>query len=413
MLLGPRSDVGSGPSGQPVRMDRLAPLLDALDLDVDPGRARITGTDPVLPCRYPLAESAAAILAAIGLAAGRTTVDVDVRHAGALLRGFLDQIVDGDVLDPDPTSQLPGIGLHPTGDGRLVQVYGYGDLLEPTEAVLAAGPWVDADALADALAQAGAPGAVVRSAAEWDAHPQGQALGALPVVSLERIGDAPPEPAPPVPHVLDLSRLVAGPACGRTLAEHGAVVTQVAAPGLPVVHRALVDTALDKRRVEAALEDVDPAGADVFLQNAAPGSFERKGLGAGAVAARRPGIVYVSISGYGHVGPWAGRRAFEPLAQASTGWVDDHGGTIVPALPCDYATGFLAALGVLVALRRRAQEGGSWHVRTSLCRTAMWFRDQPGRYDPAAAIDLGARATADLRETRRTEFGVVEALRAP
>lgn len=437
---------------------RLRALLQDLGLGLDADAATFTGADPVLPCRYPVGESAAAVMAAIGLAADRLaggaprTVSVDVRHAAAHLRGFLDQRIDGEVLDADPTGRLPLVGLYRASDGGWVQTYGlFPSLRAPTLAVLGLPDDADPDRaamaaavarypghaadLAEALNAAGAPAALVLSREAWDAHPQGRALHALPPVLVERIGDAPPSPprggldgrSRPLAglRVLDLTRILAGPACGRTLAEHGADVLALSAPRLPTVRRAWIDTAVGKRAaaLDFASSDDRPrldallADADVFLQNARPGAFARRGLGAEAVAERRPGIVYVSIDTYGQgggEGPWAGRPGFEPLAQASTGWALEHAiddePKIVPALPCDYATGYLAALGVLDALARRATEGGSWHVRASLCRTAMWLRDQPGRVDPAGAIPLGAADTLALRRAMTGPFGVVDHL---
>jgi len=458
---------------------RLVALLAELGLDIDAGAATIDGRDPVLACRYPLGESAAAVHAAIGLASaalgedrglGAQTVAVDVHHAAASLRGFLDQVVDGETLDPDPTGRLAGVGLFEARDG-WVQTYGaFPPLKERTLGVLgcaddraaiarAVGSW-GADELVEALVAAGAPGATVGTAEAWEAHGQGRALRSLPVVVVERIGDAPPEPLPALGpsrsgappgwaqvatgsgsaattgdagargarpldgvRVLDLTRIIAGPACGRTLAEHGADVLQVGSGRLHAVRRAAIETSPGKRATELHLgDDGDRAEleallsqADVLCQNARPGVFERRGLGAERLAEVRPGIVYVSTDTYGHVGPWRSRPGFEPLAQSSTGWADEHRDadgrpTIVPALPCDYATGFLAALGTMVALRRRATEGGSWHVRTSLARTAMWFRDQPGRVKPAGAPGTLAAATADRRIRLDGPFGVVDQL---
>ncbi|MEV4418468.1 CoA transferase [Patulibacter sp. NPDC049589] len=429
---------------------RLRALLQELRLDLPAAAATIRGADPVLACRYPLGEAAAAVHAAVGLQAARIgedrglapqTVAVDVAHAAASLRGFLDQVVDGETLDPDPTGRLPGVGLF-AAQGGWVQTYGaFPPLRERTLGVLrcdddrgaiarAVAGW-DADALVDALVDAGAPGATVGTAAEWEASDQGRALRALPLVVLERIGDAPPEPFPalrdPRPldgvRVLDLTRIIAGPACGRTLAEHGAEVLQIASPRLHSVRRAAIETSPGKRVVHldltdpgslAALRALVPA-ADVLCQNARPGALGRRGLGAEQLAELRPGIVYVSTDTYGHVGPWRLRPGFEPLAQAGVGWADEHRDaegrpTIVPALPCDYATGYLAALGAMAALRRRVIEGGSWHVRTSLARTAMWFRDQEGRVDPAGAPGTPAAATAGRRIRLDGGFGAVDQL---
>lgn len=466
---GTGESVGAVPHRPPTGASRLVALLVELGLAPDDGgAARITGSDPVLACRYPLGESAAAVHAALGLTAARLgedrglgpqSVDVDVRHAAASLRGFLDQVVDGEVLDPDPTARLPGVGLFRARDG-WVQTYGaFPPLKERTVGVLgcrairdevaaAVARW-DADALVEALVAAGAPAARVGTAAAWEEHPQGRALRALPLVLIERIGDAPPEPLPPLigdpsagagererpaprddgarpldgVRVLDLTRIIAGPACSRTLAEHGADVLQIASPRLHHVRRAAIETTPGKRVAALDLTDGSDRArlrallprTDVLCQNARPGVLDRRGLGPEHLAELRPGVVYVSTDTYGHVGPWRTRPGFEPLAQASTGWADEHrdadgAPAIVPALPCDYATGYLAALGTLIALRRRAVEGGSWHVRTSLARTAMWLRDQPGRHDPADAPGTPASATADLRVRLDGPFGAVEQL---
>ena len=111
--------------------------------------------------------------------------------------------------------------------------------------------------------------------------------------------------------------------------------------------------------------------------------MQRRGLGPDELAARRPGIVYVSMSCYGDVGPWRERPGWEQLAQTVTGIAAVQGGdgppVLIPAAACDYTTGFLAALGTMVALWRRSHEGGSYHVRASLCQTGMWFATRAPR----------------------------------
>ncbi|MSW52502.1 MAG: hypothetical protein F2817_16640, partial [Actinobacteria bacterium] len=183
---------------------RLAALLVELGLPAG-GRATLRGRDPVLACRYPVGEAATAIHAALGLASAALAEDrglppqevaVDVRHAAASLRGFLDQVVDGETLDPDPTGRLPAVGLFEARDG-WVQTYGaFPPLLGRTLDVLGcdadrrsiarAVAARHADELVDALLAAGAPGATVLRADAWEAHPQGRALRALPVVLVER-----------------------------------------------------------------------------------------------------------------------------------------------------------------------------------------------------------------------------------
>jgi hypothetical protein len=81
---------------------------------------------------------------------------------------------------------------------------------------------------------------------------------------------------------------------------------------------------------------------------------------------------------------------------------------LLPAAACDYTTGYLAALGVIEALRRRAAEGGSWHVQASLCQTAGWIQTAGARCDPAAAT--GLPDLARWMQSSTTPEGVLEHL---
>jgi len=128
----------------------------------------------------------------------------------------------------------------------------------------------------------------------------------------------------------------------------------------------------------------------------------------GRVAALRPGIIYVSINCYGHVGPWVDRRGWEGLAQVTTGLAVQQGPQaeprLAPASVCDYLTGYLAAHGVMEALARRAVEGGSWHVRASLCQTGMWLARLGGPVDLSQA-PAEPDEFVDLLVERETPFG--------
>ena len=115
----------------------------------------------------------------------------------------------------------------------------------------------------------------------------------------------------------------------------------------------------------------------------------------------------MSINCYGHEGPWRERPGWEQLAQTVTGIAAVQGSPerpqLIPAAPCDYTTGYLAAYGTMVALAKRATEGGSWHVRASLCQTAMWIERVGAICDPAAAAGIGD--PADLMMQSETLFG--------
>ena len=386
----------------------------------DAARDDIVGADPVLASPFPLGEVAATALAASGRAAAslwalRTgeaqRVRVDVRAAAASLLGFALQTLDG--VTPQRTALgNPLVDLYECGDGRWIHLHGsFPDLAARTRRVIGEGDDIaalvkrwDAQELEDALAEASTCGAMVRTADEWAAHPQHAAIEPLARVSVRKIGDAPPEPVGdglrPLGGVraLDLTRVLAGPACGRTLASHGADVLLLNKEGMPNVPAFVLDTSHGKRSAYLDLDrepDVLRAlvrDADVFTNGYRGGALDRRGFGAEDVAAMRPGIVYVSISCYGDTGPWRERRGWEQLAQSVSGIAHVQGGDdrprLVPAAACDYTTGYLAAAGAMTALALRATEGGSWHVQASLCQTAEWIVAEGARCDPAQATGM-------------------------
>ena len=215
--------------------------------------------------------------------------------------------------------------------------------------------------------------------------------------------------------MLDLTRVLAGPTTGRTLASHGADVLLVNAPQLPNVLPFVVDTSHGKRSTLLDLGVAEDAArlralardADVFVNGYRSGALERHGFGPEDLAALRPGIVYVSVNCYGNQGPWAARPGWEQLAQTVTGIAvgDDPMArpALIPAAACDYTTGYLTALGVMGALHRRATEGGSWHVQTSLVQTAMWLNRlgrvlRPGRGE---RVRRHRRSARDFRQRLR------------
>lgn len=417
------------------RMDRAAieHALRLAGLALPPeSDVTIEGNDPVLRSPHHLAEAAAVARALTGIAAsevwrtrtGRSqAVHVDARHAAASLRSYQRlEFLDG---QPEAAKQrvraLAMTDIFDTADGRHVQLHGsFNDAPKvldvlglpqdaTTEQLAATVRTWDAFALEAALIEQRLCGAVVRTRDEWAEHPQGRAIAALPAVSITKIGDAPPEPLPEGPRplsgvrVLDLTRVLAGPTCARTLAEHGADVLHVASPHLGTTGLFEVDTGFGKRQAFIDLDDPSQAErllelvrtGDVFSQGFRLGTLARRGLGPEALARLRPGIVYVSENCYGHTGPWAERPGWEQLAQAATGMEAREGRAapdgrprLAPAAVNDYSTGYLAAYGAMTALARRAEEGGSWLVQVSLSQTSMWYQRLGDDCDPAAA-DLG------------------------
>ena len=122
------------------------------------------------------------------------------------------------------------------------------------------------------------------------------------------------------------------------------------------------------------------AEADIFSQGYRPRALAALGFSPEDAARINPGIVYVSLSAYGHAGPWAERRGFDSLVQTSTGFNHAEGQAAgvdgpkeLPAQMLDHATGYLMAFGAMMAKARQSREGGSWHVRVSLAQTGRWL----------------------------------------
>jgi crotonobetainyl-CoA:carnitine CoA-transferase CaiB-like acyl-CoA transferase len=408
----------------------------------------LTGGDPVLPGTFRITAAALATIGAAGLAAAelwrlrtgrRQQVAVDARDATAAFRSERYLRIDGQA-PPDPWH--PVSGFHRAGDGRFIQLHcnfphhldGAVHLLgcPPTrEAAAAAIAGWKAPELEDALAAAGMCAGMIRTREEWRAHPQGQAVAGVPLLEIARIGDSPAEPAGagdrPLSgvRVLDLTRVIAGPVCGRTLAEHGADVMLVTAGHLPSIDTLVVDTGRGKLSARLDLRqrgDLERLrglvrGADVFCQSYRPGTLAARGLSPDELARLRPGIIYVTLSAYGHDGPWRDRRGFDSLVQSVSGIAHEGGLAAggerprhLPAQALDHATGYLAAFGAMVALARRAREGGSHLVRVSLAATGRWI-DGLGRVDGRTRPDLTLAAIDDLLETSDTPFGRVRHVR--
>lgn len=183
--------------------------------------------------------------------------------------------------------------------------------------------------------------------------------------------------------VVDLTQILAGPSAGRILVEFGADVVKINSPQRRVgahgfVNRGKRTVLLDVKSSQGQqvlwrlIED-----ADVLTHNFPERTAERYGLGYEHVRARRPDIVYVSVSCYGYGGPWAGRRGYETQGQAATGIMTRAGGDGKPAVLgpynlLDYGTGAMAAFATALGLYHREVTGAGQQVRTSLTQTGVY-----------------------------------------
>lgn len=412
--------------------------LDSLDL---------SGTDPVLPSSFAVGTAAQTGIAAAALAAcelghvrgqARQRVGVDMLHAALECEGSFS--VDGQTPDAwDPFSGLYAcsdgwVRVHANfahhRDGALALLGLSATTAQRADAERALRHWKALE-FEHAAAERGLVVSALRSFSEWDAHPHAKAIAAQPLLTLERIGDAPPLKLPPLRadqlplsgmRVLDLTRIVAGPVAGRTLAALGADVLLVNSPHLPNI-ALIAESSRGKLSCHLDLHAPDDrqamdalvAGADVFIQGYRPGGLEALGYGAHALAERRPGVIVVSLSAYGEQGPWGQRRGFDSLVQAATGFnlaeAEAARAAKPQALPMqilDHASGYLMAFATAAAKARQLQEGGSWHVRVSLAQTAHWLRSL-GRVASGFAVAEPDRQP--YLETYASGFGSLVAVR--
>jgi crotonobetainyl-CoA:carnitine CoA-transferase CaiB-like acyl-CoA transferase len=395
--------------------------------------AILRGSDPVFPIPYRVAQAGAAAIAACGIAAadlwriktGRSqTLTVDARAAAAALRSNRYLRIDGSV-PVRPTS--PVTGYYPVKEGRWIYLHcDFSNLRHRNLGVLGAAPdpasvaaqaarW-DGLELEKAIFAAGGCGSLVRSEAQWNALPQAIAVQATSLLEIVQIGESPVEPLPagdrPLSgiRVLDLTRVLAGPTGARTLAEHGADVLKISREGLPDSGLFDYDTGLGKLSAYLDLRETGQMETlkslirtgDIFSQSYRPGALAARGLSPQALAAIRPGIVYLTLSAWGHTGPWSGRRGYDTVVQGANGMAYRPGNArpeFMPVSAQDYIAGYLMAYGAMVALGRRARQGGSWMVRVSLARVGQWIRAhgmQPAGSFESCSKELAAEELRSL-----------------
>ncbi|WP_375413821.1 CoA transferase [uncultured Bradyrhizobium sp.] len=416
-------------------------------------RVTLTGDEPQLPSSFRVAAAAQVSIAAAGLAAANNwrlrsgqsqDVTVDMRHAVVECRSERYLRVDG--KPPGPAWDAIA-GIYNTGDGRFVRLHTnfphhrdavcevLGCKPERDEVQAALLRW-DGEAFETAAYARGGVVAMMRSHDEWSALPHAQALAELPPICIEKIGEAEPRPWPPGDRplagvrVLDLSRVIAGPVAGRTLAVHGADVMLISSPTLPSIPWLTIDTGRGKLTSFVDLKagpgrDVLRgllAQTDIFSQGYRPAAIAALGFSPRDAARISPGIVYVSLSAYGHAGSstssWAARRGFDSLVQTATGFNHAEGAAAglagpkeLPAQMLDHATGYMMAFGAMMAKARQSREGGSWHVRVSLAQTGRWLWGLGRVADGFATEDLRGESIAPFIEETSSGFGALRSVR--
>ncbi len=407
------------------------------------------GCDPVIPSSFLIGTAAQASIAAATLAASQLwqlrnnqsqQASVDMRHAAAEFRSERYLRVNG---NPPPELWDKIAGIYQTGDGRWVRLHtnfphhrnGMLKLL---------GCEYDRSAVHKSLLNWTAPelenqanslgllATMMRSREEWRAHEQGRALDKMPLFTIEKTGEAPARSLRPSARplgnirVVDLTRVIAGPVCGRTLAAHGAEVMRITAKHLPFMAPLIIDNGRGKLSAYLDLRTARGKsqfrklliGSDIFIQGYRPGVIASFGFSPRELAEIKPGIVTASLSAYGNQGPWDNRRGFDSLVQMATGINDEETKAfktkepkVLPCQALDHAAGFILSFAVMIALHRQTTIGGSWHVSTSLAQAGRWIEDLGRLPQGQKCPDPELEDVADFLETAPSGFGNLSAVK--
>jgi hypothetical protein len=285
----------------------------------------------------------------------------------------------------------------------------------------------------------GAVIAALRSFDEWDAHPQSSAVSDS-LISLQRLTDTKPcilsgldvtrgDKCLRGLRVVEMSRVIAAPVAGKTLAAHGADVLWITSPTLPDQPALDRDLARGKRTVRLNIKQAADKEkllellrtADVFIQSFRPGSLATQGLSREELMKVNANLIVASLSAYGTEGPWSQNRGFDSLVQTCSGInVADAerigGNEPVRVLPCqalDHGAGYLLATSIIAALYKRGTQGGAFEVHVSLAGVGKYLRSL-GQYPDKTAFDRKDFANSEdveqYLETRDTQFGELRAV---
>lgn len=418
---------------------------------------------PTLPSSYkigPLAQSSIALaaLAAAQIHAlrnGASTlpkVDVPLQHATIEFKSERLYVLDG---KPTPSPWGPIGGLHKTSDGYvrvhdsfpnhangILELAGLpiGSTREKLSEKLA--EWSAIDLEVAATVEGKLATYALRSYSQWDKLAQSKAISNFPI-DVHQISSTSPKGLPsrlagdntkPLQglRVVEMSRVIAAPLCGKTLAAYGADVIWVTSPNLPDLPTMDRDFGRGKRTVQLDIHDPQDKArlielirtADVFIQGFRPGSLAAHGLGPNDLLKINPSLIIANMSAFGPRGPWAGRRGYDSLVQTCSGMnvsEAEHAGKgeVARPMPCqalDHAGGYMLATGVLAAFYKRATQGGAWQVDVSLAGLMKYLRSL-GQYPGSSGFD-GVRdyegpedVPEEFFEIRETGFGVMKAIK--
>ena len=402
-------------------------IAKAVSLATPAEKIEVEQTPTFLKEPIKVADFAAGVVAALGASAvelGQARglpdqdISVDRRHATLSLNDGIHHYMNGVVILGGEI-MVPVNGFYQTRDGKWMCFNGayphlrdgilkYFDAPHDQEALIRKVAEHDSAKIEADFEKLGLCMAPMFSHEQWLAHPQGRALSGEPPVLNERFGEAKGRVLPEAKHrplegvrVIDVTHVIAGPWSTRVLADHGADVISVRNPAFPFLYPAIFEESYGKKQILLHLGMEKSKArftellkdADVLVWGYGPGSLDRLGFTREALMKLNPNLVLARETAYGPKGPWANRKGWEQLSQTCSGMVDlasqgrdQH--HLVAALPCDYGTGYLLAIGAMAALRQRQEQGGFWDVHAMLTRTAMEMLSLPHEAEEADPTSL-------------------------
>ncbi|KAM0282361.1 hypothetical protein ACHAQH_003040 [Verticillium albo-atrum] len=428
--------------------------------------------NPALPSSYKIGILAQSSIALSALAASLVhglrnnlsatpRVDVPLTHATVEYKSERLYTLDG---KPAPSPWGPIGGLHKTTDGYvrvhdsfpnhahgMLELVGLPKDATRQELSKKIAHWAAIDLENTGTVEGKLATYALRSYEQWDALPQSRAITNFPIDVKPQFEETATAPAAigvnelPVwmpagnlqclkgLKVLEMSRVIAAPLCGKTLAAHGADVIWVTSPNLPDLPTMDRDFGRGKRTVHIDIHNpTDKAQlldlirtCDVFVQGFRPHSLASYGLSPEELIKINPTIIIANMSAFGPQGPWSGRRGYDSLVQTCSGMnvsEAEHAGKGEAArpTPCqalDHAGGYFLATGVIAAVYRRATtpSSGSWRVDVSLAGVMKYLRSL-GQYPGATGFECRDYerpddVPEDFFETRDTGFGPMQAIR--
>ena len=274
--------------------------------------------------------------------------------------------------------------------------YGFFTMKKDLKEIAAKVATMDAMELEDLSFDCGACGCMIRSREEWEASEVGKAVIAMPLIRTEKLAESEaPDWGRPTSRgplsgirVLDLTHIIAGPACSRILAEYGADVLLVRRGDFKHQEQAMLefDGWAGKHSIQLDFnvpEQLERAKqlireADVVTYSYQNGCMDKFGLSEADIRALNPNVIYANLNCFSDT-VWKERPGWAPCAEDITGLSVRNGSLEQPknlnGVPLDYFPGFILALGTLRAIAQRLKEGGGYKVTTSLTRGAQYLHE--------------------------------------